>query len=675
MSTYRIVVKYWDRHYGDGHTQFRQNFEARRSAKADKEAIDILENALKTHPKPQGRVAEAWAERSDRGYPTTLRKYDGTSGTWVRVDPIRPATSEARRAPGELTDNEKKVLLAIAQSEYQNGTDDKDLVGHHVWSEFIADNAGINKRSVAGVFSSLSKKGLIETYNSYGQNEDTVALTAAGVQALNAIRPAPQENAMQERRIGFRAEEHHVTSSALAKKYPNGWTMAKHLMDWSYRRKGAVEKISAATIRKQGYSVDQVRAALMDNDTFENFDGVVYSGSDGSGGMWRVEITNDATKTHETRVVRDFDTLEHLVAHAARELGATHVSGDGPTTKIFFPRGGEYPYEAASVRRKGGYWHADGPGAREGVKKLPAVVRRLSGAPSRRAAEAPRGSPKPNQENRSRLASYIAHVVMYDVSTSPRDLEVAYHLTPEEARAVLSQQGAWFGPGGKGYAAFVKHIEKALKNKEWFSAPDSKAIPGAARGYGRYVWLLENSAPKNTDQGRKDASDIEDLQRELSNVGFNGWGLAIDNWPEASTYYNAAPSVYRKHARNSETRVEAPRRGGAETAGKQYAEQQIKSEHFDNWVRDQLAEAASMPEDQVVPLETPDDARKIARAMFQELEHDAKRQAPRDNIIPEGQDEAFWRGFHKYCMDSVPWLADELLTLKREIRGATEARA
>jgi len=153
--------------------------------------------------------------------------------------------------------------------------------------------------------------------------------------------------------------------------------------------------------------------------------------------------------------------------------------------------------------------------------------------------------PQPNSENRARLAGYIAHAVMYDVSTSPNDLVRAYHLSPEEAQAVLSDQGGWFGPGGKGYAAYVKHIEKVLKNKEWFSAPDPKAIPGAARAYGRYVWLLENAA--SGDQGRKDKSDTEELQRELSNVGFNGWGLAIDNWPEAQRYYDAAPSVYRRH--------------------------------------------------------------------------------------------------------------------------------
>ncbi len=97
MSTYRVTIKYWDRHYGDGHVQFKRNFEARTSAKANQEAINILETALKSHPNPQGRIAEAWAEVSDRSGPRTLRKYDGTSGQWVRVDPMRPSTHESRR--------------------------------------------------------------------------------------------------------------------------------------------------------------------------------------------------------------------------------------------------------------------------------------------------------------------------------------------------------------------------------------------------------------------------------------------------------------------------------------------------------------------------------------------------------------------------------------------------
>lgn len=167
------------------------------------------------------------------------------------------------------------------------------------------------------------------------------------------------------------------------------------------------------------------------------------------------------------------------------------------------------------------------------------------------ALEARRGrrAPEPNADSIDRLASYIAHAVMYDVSTSQHDLMSAYHLTSEEANRVLVNRGGWFGPGGEGFGAFKTHIKKTLKGKQWFSAPDPKAIPGAARAYGRYVWLLENAAPPNTDQGRKDLSDTEDLQRELTNVGFNGWGLFIDNWPEAAGYYSAAPSVYRRGSR------------------------------------------------------------------------------------------------------------------------------
>lgn len=170
-----------------------------------------------------------------------------------------------------------------------------------------------------------------------------------------------------------------------------------------------------------------------------------------------------------------------------------------------------------------------------------------------------RRQPGANDANRETLAGYIAHIVMYEHGITPLDLERAYHLSPEEARAALADQYAYFGTGGKGYGAFFTHVKKAIAKKAWFEAPDPKAIPGAARAYGRYAWLLENSDAPGTDQGRKDASDIEDLQRSLNNVGFNGWGLALDNWPEALSYYNAAPSVYRPHAHNEieETR-EAP---------------------------------------------------------------------------------------------------------------------
>lgn len=68
-------------------------------------------------------------------------------------------------------------------------------------------------------------------------------------------------------------------------------TMAKHLCDWSYRRGGAVEVTSVGRILERGYRPDEVRAALVACPSFEGYHGGVYMGSDGDGGMWRVEIT------------------------------------------------------------------------------------------------------------------------------------------------------------------------------------------------------------------------------------------------------------------------------------------------------------------------------------------------------------------------------------------------
>jgi len=108
---------------------------------------------------------------------------------------------------------------------------------------------------------------------------------------------------------------------------------------------------------------------------------------------------------HEARIVNDFNTLSDLVTHAARDLGATHTSGSDAHTKIYFPRGGQHPYEEATVWRKSGYWHAQGPGARTGVAGLPAGARPIAGH-ARRAAE-PRfklGAPRPGTSVRDYIA-------------------------------------------------------------------------------------------------------------------------------------------------------------------------------------------------------------------------------------------------------------------------------
>jgi hypothetical protein len=90
------------------------------------------------------------------------------------------------------------------------------------------------------------------------------------------------------------------------------------------------------------------------------------------------------------RFVRDFNTLNDLIGHALDQLGATHVAGDGAHTRIYFPRGGQYPYEEARVWRKAGYWHAEGPHARVGVSRLPQDAKPIARIYGRRAAESGR---------------------------------------------------------------------------------------------------------------------------------------------------------------------------------------------------------------------------------------------------------------------------------------------
>lgn len=72
--------------------------------------------------------------------------------------------------------------------------------------------------------------------------------------------------------------------------------------------------------------------------------------------------------------VADFNTLDDLISHAKRELGATHVSYPEPGTmqgiSIYFPRK-DGQYERANTWEKAGYWHAQGPGNREIIRHLP----------------------------------------------------------------------------------------------------------------------------------------------------------------------------------------------------------------------------------------------------------------------------------------------------------------
>jgi hypothetical protein len=105
-------------------------------------------------------------------------------------------------------------------------------------------------------------------------------------------------------------------------------------------------------------------------------------------------------------VVADFNTLDDLIAHAARELGATHVLFVDDEIHLYFRRP-DGAYEKAEVRQKDNYWHAQGPGSRVVVQRLPAGAKPISGAVRRRAAEAPRHGAPVDQSAADELVLFI----------------------------------------------------------------------------------------------------------------------------------------------------------------------------------------------------------------------------------------------------------------------------
>lgn len=125
---------------------------------------------------------------------------------------------------------------------------------------------------------------------------------------------------------------------------------------------------------------------------------------------------------------------------------------------------------------------------------------------------------------------------------------------------------------------------------------------------------------------------------------------------------------------------ETPVEQDPETAGIEYATAQLESDYFMDWVREQLAEAADMDPNDVLPLETKQDARVIAKNMLQQLEWDTQRagaaQEELGNEATREEINAFYDGLKQTLRASREWLADELLTIKGEMseRRAGEAR-
>jgi len=114
----------------------------------------------------------------------------------------------------------------------------------------------------------------------------------------------------------------------------------------------------------------------------------------------------------------------------------------------------------------------------------------------------------------------------------------------------------------------------------------------------------------------------------------------------------------------------------AEKAGAQYAQDQIESDYFMQWVYEQLVEASRMDPSDVLPLETKRDAEEIAHNMLRDLEHDTKRALSDYDIsrlvgadVSREDVKAFYEGFRDAAAASLDWLADELLELNAQIRG------
>ena len=124
-------------------------------------------------------------------------------------------------------------------------------------------------------------------------------------------------------------------------------------------------------------------------------------------------------------------------------------------------------------------------------------------------------------------------------------------------------------------------------------------------------------------------------------------------------------------------RTRESRDADPEAAGAEYAQTQLESDYFMDWVREQLTEARRMDPSQVLPLETEADARVIAKNMLQQLKWDTSRDLdPREIARLIGVDDTtqedvkeFFKGFRDTLDMNSVWLAGELLEINQEMSG------
>ena len=86
----------------------------------------------------------------------------------------------------KITPNELEVLLSIIDNDYQTfDKSDRNLIDAGTWT-FVCEDSGIKGKSLSGVISSLTQKGLVgSTTTTVGSKYGTIWITEAGYNALN----------------------------------------------------------------------------------------------------------------------------------------------------------------------------------------------------------------------------------------------------------------------------------------------------------------------------------------------------------------------------------------------------------------------------------------------------------------------------------------------------------
>jgi DNA-binding MarR family transcriptional regulator len=84
-----------------------------------------------------------------------------------------------------VTEKELAVLKSIINNDYQTfDIEDKNMINQPTWT-FVCEDSGVKGKSLSGVISSLSKKGLVESdYDGKNVSDSTILITEAGYNAL-----------------------------------------------------------------------------------------------------------------------------------------------------------------------------------------------------------------------------------------------------------------------------------------------------------------------------------------------------------------------------------------------------------------------------------------------------------------------------------------------------------